>query len=241
MVVIWGFLPLEHRDNPIQNDVLRKMIARLLRVPEVEVLRKRQQRSGVKGIPLSYLEERMSILAEFGSWDALADTLGLAVYGVILLPHLNDYIDLAVIDAFIVVREKCLSPMVVVLANTYYSLQRYHGSRGHLICCLPALYIWLISHTFASKRPTHDYPVIFLPTDESISPLHVHGLGIHHVDILRRIRMAWGYTVKKGKELGPQNHGDLTAYQHWLQHRVDMVRIPFSKIKSPICESEETV
>ncbi|RDX76837.1 hypothetical protein CR513_43132, partial [Mucuna pruriens] len=130
-------------------------IAKLLKVPEVEILRARQQRSGVEGIPLSYLEERMSMLIKFGNWDLLADTLGLAIYRIVLLLHLNDYVDLAVIDAFIAVKEKGLSPTVVVLANTYYSLQRCHDGRGgRLVCCLPALYVWLISHIFVSKCPT---------------------------------------------------------------------------------------
>ncbi|RDY04697.1 hypothetical protein CR513_11566, partial [Mucuna pruriens] len=129
-------------------------IAKLLRVSEMEILKKKQQCSGVEGIPLLYLEERMHILAESGSWDTLADTLELAVYAIILLPHLNDYIDLAAIDVFIVVKERGLNPTVAVLANTYYSLQCCYDSRGRLVCCLPALYIWIISYTFVSKRPT---------------------------------------------------------------------------------------
>ncbi|RDY04699.1 hypothetical protein CR513_11568, partial [Mucuna pruriens] len=85
------------------------------------------------------------------------------------------------------------------------------------------------------------YPVIFPPTDESISPLLVHGLGIHQADILRKIRAAWGYPIKKGRELVPRNHEVSTAFRHWLQHRVDMVEIRFSKIKPSARELEETV
>ncbi|RDX98132.1 hypothetical protein CR513_18982, partial [Mucuna pruriens] len=54
----------------------------------LKILTRRQQRSGVEGIPLSYLEEKMCMLAEIGDWDTLADTLGLAA--IIILPHLND-------------------------------------------------------------------------------------------------------------------------------------------------------
>ncbi|RDX78205.1 hypothetical protein CR513_41549, partial [Mucuna pruriens] len=88
-------------------------------------------------------------------WDNLIDILGLAVYGIIMLPHLNDYVDLATINAFVATREKGSSPVVVVLANTYYSLQCCHDGRGgQLTCCLPTLYLWVVAYTFVSKRPT---------------------------------------------------------------------------------------
>ncbi|RDX84722.1 hypothetical protein CR513_34173, partial [Mucuna pruriens] len=101
-----------------------------LGVPEVEVTKRRQQHSGVDGLLFLYLEERMCELAEVECWNTLADVLALSVYGFILLPHPNDYVDLAAIDTFLAVKERGLNPTMVVLANTYYSLQRCHDNRG---------------------------------------------------------------------------------------------------------------
>ncbi|RDX61892.1 hypothetical protein CR513_59831, partial [Mucuna pruriens] len=117
-------------------------ITKLLRVLEMELIKRKQQRSGIEGIPLSYLEEKMHFLLEIREWDNLIDVLGLAMYGIILLPHLNDYIDLEAINAFLATWERGSSSVVVVLENTYYSLQRCHDGRGRrLTCCMPALYL----------------------------------------------------------------------------------------------------
>ncbi|RDX96853.1 hypothetical protein CR513_20444, partial [Mucuna pruriens] len=81
----------------------------------------------------------MRVRAETRNRDGLAEVLGLAVYGIVFLPHLNDYIDLAAIDAFLATKERGLSPTVAILANTYYSLQCHDGRGGQLTCCIPAL------------------------------------------------------------------------------------------------------
>ncbi|RDX81744.1 hypothetical protein CR513_37545, partial [Mucuna pruriens] len=88
------------------------------------------RRSGIEGLPLSYLEEKMNFFSENGNWDGFINILGLAIYEIVLLPHLNDYVDLTAIDVFLANRERGRSFVVAVLANTYYTMQYCHEGRG---------------------------------------------------------------------------------------------------------------
>ncbi|RDX99622.1 hypothetical protein CR513_17317, partial [Mucuna pruriens] len=91
------------------------------------------RRSEVDGLPL----------------DAFIDVLGLTVCGIVLFPHLNDY------TSSWPVRKKERIPVTVVLANTYYTIHNCHEKKGgRLVCCLHALYLWLMAHTFTSKCTT---------------------------------------------------------------------------------------
>ncbi|RDX71179.1 hypothetical protein CR513_49508, partial [Mucuna pruriens] len=130
-------------------------VAKLLRVFELELVKRKMGRSEVDGLPLVYLEERMELLSKNENWDAFIDVLGLAVYGIAIFSHLNDYVDLATIDVFLACQERGKNPIVAVLANTYYTIHSCHDKkRGRLVCCLHALYLWLIAYTFTSKCTT---------------------------------------------------------------------------------------
>ncbi|RDX68202.1 hypothetical protein CR513_52826, partial [Mucuna pruriens] len=80
------------------------------------------RRSGVDGLPLVYLEERMKFFSEGGNWDAFIDILGLAIYKIILFTHLNDYIDLAIIDIFLAYRERGRNPVAMFMFLHNYPL-----------------------------------------------------------------------------------------------------------------------
>ncbi|RDX63945.1 hypothetical protein CR513_57557, partial [Mucuna pruriens] len=79
----------------------------------------------------------------------------LLVYGVILFLHIEDYVGLAAIDAFLGKRDRGESLVVAVLANTYYTLNYYHEKNGRgLRCCTSLLYLWMTAHLFHSKGRT---------------------------------------------------------------------------------------
>ncbi|RDX94364.1 hypothetical protein CR513_23264, partial [Mucuna pruriens] len=89
-----------------------------------------KRRSGIDGLPLAYLEERMRIFLEVWNLEDFINTLGLSIYDLILLPHLDEYVDLAAIDIFLANQEQGRNPMTTVLANTYYTIQRCHERKG---------------------------------------------------------------------------------------------------------------
>ncbi|RDX74771.1 hypothetical protein CR513_45435, partial [Mucuna pruriens] len=130
-------------------------IARLLRVLEVEMSKRRRNRNGLEGIPRVYIEERLLQFQEEQDWDAMIDILGLLLYGVVLFPYIEDYIDLAAIEVFLAKRDRGENPTMAVLANTYYTLSYCSGRKtANLRCCTPLLYLWLTAHLFQCKTKT---------------------------------------------------------------------------------------
>ena len=57
--------------------------------------------------------------------------------------------DLAAIDAFLAYHHNKESLVIVVLADAYYTFdQRCEKSSARIFCCMPVLYVWLVSHIF---------------------------------------------------------------------------------------------
>ena len=64
--------------------------------------------------------------------------------------------DLAVIDAFLGYHHSKESPVVAILVDLYDTFDQRCKKRGaRIVCCMPALYVWLVSHLFLQEsRPT---------------------------------------------------------------------------------------
>ncbi|RDY09916.1 hypothetical protein CR513_05646, partial [Mucuna pruriens] len=135
---------------------------RLLKVFESKVLKLKKNRNKVEAIPKAALEERLQRLQEEEDWLAFVDVYRLLVYGIMIFPQIERYVDLAAIDAFLNKRDQGEHLVVVVLANTYYTLDYYSKKNAKgLRCCTSLLFLWLTVHLFhSSKRtscPIEDY------------------------------------------------------------------------------------
>ncbi|RDX88721.1 hypothetical protein CR513_29653, partial [Mucuna pruriens] len=80
-------------------------VARLIKVLESELDKKKLNQNGAEGLPQTYLEERLGHLLEKEDWPAILDALGLLVCGIVLFPHIEDYVDIAVVDALLARRD----------------------------------------------------------------------------------------------------------------------------------------
>ncbi|WJX29868.1 hypothetical protein P8452_18467 [Trifolium repens] len=130
-----------------------KRVASILRVKEDKLKSHINSPHGVDLVKLSFLEERLKSFSEEGDWASFTDVLALAIYGTVLFPNTPEYIDFAAIDIFLAVKNEGRNPVPTVLADTYYTLDFCHmhkNNRKKIICCLPALYVWLITHIFHS-------------------------------------------------------------------------------------------
>ncbi|RDX73689.1 hypothetical protein CR513_46679, partial [Mucuna pruriens] len=58
------------------------------------------------------------------------DVYGPLIYGIVLFPHIEDYIDLAAIDAFLAKRDIGENLIITILANTYYSMNYFYERNG---------------------------------------------------------------------------------------------------------------
>ncbi|RDX82626.1 hypothetical protein CR513_36560, partial [Mucuna pruriens] len=122
----------------------RASLAKVLKVPESEILKMKKNRNRVEGIP----EEKEG-------WSAIVDVYRLLVYGIMLFPQIEFYVDLAAIDAFLGRQDWGEHPIVAVLANTYYTLDYYSVRNGKgLRCCTTLLFLWLTAHLFHSSKKT---------------------------------------------------------------------------------------
>ncbi|XP_020229593.1 uncharacterized protein LOC109810521 [Cajanus cajan] len=78
------------------------------------------------------------------------DVLALIIYGIVLFPNVESFIDFATIDIFLAFKHERKSlVLAIILADTYHSLTLRHERRGGMIlCCLPILYLWFTSWMF---------------------------------------------------------------------------------------------
>ena len=109
----------------------------------------KQSRNGVGGIPRKCLEEKVETLASQGEWASFIVVLALLVFRTVLFSNVDGLVDLATIDAFLAYHHDKESPIIAVLANAYDTFDlRCEKSSVRIVCCMPALYGWLVSHIF---------------------------------------------------------------------------------------------
>ena len=80
------------------------------------------------------------------------DVLALLVFGAVLFPNIDGLVDLATVDAFLAYHHNKESLVIAVLANAYDTFDLICETSGaRIVCCTPALYVWLVSHIFNHK------------------------------------------------------------------------------------------
>ncbi|KAL5172387.1 hypothetical protein HKD37_16G045154 [Glycine soja] len=120
----------------------------------------KQTRNGIAGLPQKYLEDKARGMANQGDWVPFMDVLALLIFGVVLFPNVDGLVDLATIDAFLAYHHSKESPVVAVLADLFDTFnRRCEKSSARIICCLPALCVWLVSHLF-QQDTRHPCPLL---------------------------------------------------------------------------------
>ncbi|KAL5131486.1 hypothetical protein HKD37_12G034373 [Glycine soja] len=114
-----------------------------------ELDRTKQTRNDVVGLPRKYLEGKARDMASQEKWGPFADILALLIFGVVLFLNVDGLVDLAAIDAFLAYHHSKESPVVAILADLFDTFdRRCEKNSARIVCCLPALCVWLISHLF---------------------------------------------------------------------------------------------
>ncbi|KAH1213918.1 hypothetical protein GmHk_14G041768 [Glycine max] len=120
----------------------------------------KQTRNGIAGLPQKYLEDKARGMANQGDWVPFMDVLALLIFGVVLFPNVDGLVDLAAIDAFLAYHHSKESPVVAVLADLFDTFdRRCKKSSARIICCLPALCVWLVSHLI-QQDTRHPCPLL---------------------------------------------------------------------------------
>ncbi|XP_050885356.1 uncharacterized protein LOC127090435 [Lathyrus oleraceus] len=99
-------------------------------------------KGGILILPIKFLIEKVATLASVGSMVAFEDVLALLIYGIVLFPNVDNFIDINVIHIFLI-----RNPVPTLLVDTYYYIHHITEKNGGIvICCAPLLYKWFISH-----------------------------------------------------------------------------------------------
>ncbi|CAJ2635603.1 uncharacterized protein LOC123923460 [Trifolium pratense] len=96
-------------------------------------------KKNTKRISRKLLEAKAQDLLARREWGAFNAILALLIYGVVLFPNIDDYIDLAAIGVFIVG-----NPVATLLADFHLSL--YGKKKGTISCCTSLMQVWLTLH-----------------------------------------------------------------------------------------------
>ena len=134
-------------------------ISKIVKISTQELDRGKQVENGVVGVPRKCLEAKARTLASQDEWAPFMDVLALLIFGVVLFPNVDRLVDLAMIDAFLAFHDRKESPVVAILADLYDTFdRRCEKNSARIICCTPALYVWLVSHLFR-QEVRHVFPL----------------------------------------------------------------------------------
>ncbi|XP_050916653.1 uncharacterized protein LOC127131791 [Lathyrus oleraceus] len=105
------------------------------------------KKGGILGLTSRFLMEKAFIFAEADSRDAFEAIFSLLIYGIVLFPNIDDFVDVNVVRIFLIG-----NPIPTLLGDTYHSIHHWtKKGGGTIICCAPLLYKWFISHLLGSR------------------------------------------------------------------------------------------
>ncbi|XP_050877468.1 uncharacterized protein LOC127081232 [Lathyrus oleraceus] len=117
-------------------------LAEALHMGKKEMESNLKPKGGIHGFTSKFLVDKAITFSEAGRWTAFNAHLALLIYGIVLFPNMEEFVDLAVIHIFLT-----QNPIPTLLADTYYSIHvRTQKKKGTIVCYTPLLYIWFISH-----------------------------------------------------------------------------------------------
>jgi hypothetical protein len=125
------------REIPTEKD-----IAEALHLEEEEVSSLREFRD-IEGFSKRALEAKAREKLSVGNWKAHNAILALLIYGLVMFPSYDYFIDMSAVGVFL-----SGNPAPTLLADVLYSLCDRRGNKrgGQVVCCVPLLMIWFLLH-----------------------------------------------------------------------------------------------
>ncbi|KAI5407860.1 hypothetical protein KIW84_053917 [Lathyrus oleraceus] len=211
-------------------------IADLLHIDESLIRAHMTTKGGIQGLPSEFLIAQATVYGKAMSEDAFEAIFVLLIYGLVLFPNINKFVDVNAIRIF-----SALNPVPTLLGDTYFSLHlRNAKGGGTIVCCLPLLYKWFISHlpqTLAFKENKGclrwSTRLMSLTNDDISWYNHVYD-GVFFQEgkdpqgLKGRMVRAWRKVHKKGRsELGPKNCIAMEPYTAWVRKRASEYLMPY--------------
>lgn len=103
----------------------------------------------VHGFNISHLEKIAQGMVGLKRWDNLVDLLALLIFGLVLFPNLDGFIDDASISVFWATKVLEEDYVPALLGDVYYTLElKYIKRKGMMFCCIPLLYQWFMAQIY---------------------------------------------------------------------------------------------
>ncbi|PNX96378.1 ribulose bisphosphate carboxylase small chain 3A [Trifolium pratense] len=129
-------------ENPTMEDIAKSLYLPCKEVSSWLETRKDDKKNDIKGFSRSVLETKAQALLAKKDWKPFNAVLALLVYGLVLFPNKENFVDFSAIGVFI-----AKNPVSALLADFYHSLYIRHEKRkGTISCCVPLVQKWLMSH-----------------------------------------------------------------------------------------------
>ncbi|XP_050918370.1 uncharacterized protein LOC127135774 [Lathyrus oleraceus] len=195
-------------------------------IGEKEIELKLKPKGGIDGFTSKFLVDKVITFAEAGSWTAFNAHLALLIYGMVLFPNMEEFVDLAAIHIFLT-----QNPIPTLLADTYYSIHvRTQKKKGTIVCCTPLLYRWFISH-LPSEGP-------FVENKDNLKwSQRIMSLKVEDIPWYCRVYDGVKIILNCGDfpnvpllgraEMGKNNDIAKEAYTSWVKSRVSEVLLSF--------------
>ncbi|GAU44249.1 hypothetical protein TSUD_399950 [Trifolium subterraneum] len=116
-------------------------IAKALHLEAREVVACLETQMDFQGFSRQVMEDKARVLLAAEDWKAFNAVLALLVYGLVLFPNIQDFIDFPTVGVFLT-----KNSVPTLLADLYYSLHDRYKKGGVISCCAPLVQIWFMSH-----------------------------------------------------------------------------------------------
>lgn len=118
------------------------LLAEALHLENKEVKLNLKPKGKTHDFTLKFLVEKAIAFTDVRSWNAFNTVFTLLIYQIMLFPSMEDFVNLAFIHIFL-----SKNSVHTLLTDTYYSIHvRTQQMKGIIVCCVPLLYRWFISH-----------------------------------------------------------------------------------------------
>lgn len=95
-----------------------------------------------KGFSRKFMEVYAWKFAKEKKWESCIAVLALLIYGIVLFPNIDNFIDHAAVEIFL-----SGNPVSFLLADFYHTFHTRHEKKGEtFLCCAPLLQIWMKTH-----------------------------------------------------------------------------------------------
>ncbi|XP_050900625.1 uncharacterized protein LOC127107386 [Lathyrus oleraceus] len=142
----------------LEEDMGPKKIASALSINVPTVRDNWAEKGGCKGFAAMFLEDLALKFKKSGNWNAFYVVVALLIYGIVLFPNVEKFVDQVAIEVFL-----SGNPVPFLLADIYYDLHARHEKRGGtLLCCAPLLYTWFMQHMPEEEWKNGYFNVVYI-------------------------------------------------------------------------------